>query len=318
MPSAMNILLLHGGESSEREISLKSGNAVAKALQLKGHKVTLCDTKTQKLTTYWLQSFDIVFVCLHGGSGENGAIQQILEKAHVPFTSCGSISANLTMSKWDTKVRLQQSSLPVPMGKMISRDLLLKEVEAELTNTQLPLVIKPDHQGSSYGVSLVTEQSQILPAIKLARQYDHEVLVEQAVLGAEWTVGVIDRQAFPPLKITSTSVLFDYQAKYTSEQTRYEFAQAGEQSLATRLQEIAVKACQATSTRGIVRVDFRLDTLGQPFILEINSVPGMTDHSLVPKAASALGWDMSRLCEEALKSAWNHHQALEEYQTLTA
>ena len=179
----LNILVLQGGASAEREISLKSGKCICEALKFVGHRVTTYDPELQLPSPYWLQQFDCAFIALHGGDGEDGTIQAMLEKACIPFTGCSSETAALTMNKWQTKVRLNEAKLPVPFGVLFFNSSKEAQIIKEVSQLTFPLIVKPNQQGSSLGITLIHNLDELLPAFQHALNFDSEVLIEQAKLG---------------------------------------------------------------------------------------------------------------------------------------
>jgi D-alanine-D-alanine ligase len=320
--SPLRIVVLLGGPSAEREVSLRSGTAVAAALAARGHCVTRLDpaaavaqatnaTSDVRLDqSVWAirdfdwQGVDVAYNALHGTFGEDGQIQLILESLGIAYTGAGVAASRVGFSKRETKERLLATGLPTPEG--YSCDAATTEAEAVELATSLgfPVVLKPDRQGSSIGVSIVPDAARLPAAIELCQRYGPAWLIERFVAGTEWTVPVWDDEALPAIQIVPAAGFYDYEAKYHSNDTQYRIDPAETaRSWKLELQALAVRAAAAIGCAGLSRVDFRVSTSGEPFILEINTSPGMTDHSLVPKAAAYAGWSLGALCEEDCRRA---------------
>ncbi len=295
--SPLSIAVLLGGQSAERKISLQSGNAVAEALRQKGHKVGLIDPASQQLESVDWSQFNIAFSALHGTFGEDGGAQEILERVGIPFTGSDSETSRLAFSKSAAKERFLQHSVSTPSYTLIHETDGLERIHEHARRIGYPIVIKPDAQGSSIGVSMVRAPEQLEAALSQCFYFESFGLMERLIDGTEWTLGMIDDDPLPLIRIETARGFYDYQAKYEDEGTQYLFEYGVEESVLQRLAETGAAACRALGTRGIARVDMRLDQFGQPFVLEVNTIPGMTDHSLVPKAAARLGFDMGQLCE---------------------
>lgn len=291
----LRVAVLLGGDSAERAVSLDSGQAVAEALRAKNHRVTLVDPATQPLEDFAWSTVDVAFLALHGTFGEDGQAQAILECARVPFTGSGSDASRLAFSKSAAKERFALHQIATPNYLLIHETDSLEQIERAASQLQFPLVAKPDAQGSSIGVSIINNAAELDAGIKCCFEHQGFGLLEQAITGPEWTVGVIDSDPLPPICIGTNRVFYDYEAKYNADDTQYQFEAAPE--LKARLQETAIQACQVLGTQGVARVDIMLDKHQQPFVLEVNTIPGMTSHSLIPKAAAEIGLDMSQLCE---------------------
>lgn len=297
----LRICVLAGGPSAEREISLQSGDAVCQALRATGHTVTEIDPSPGRFDPQMLAGCDVAFVCLHGTFGEDGAIQRLLDATGIPYTGSSAETSRIAFSKSLSKQRFVDAGVSTPAWEFLTQrpsTIALNAMQSRLT---FPVVVKPDKQGSSLGVTLVRNRSELGPAIDIAMEFGDEVLVETAVLGPEWTVSLLDRDVLPPIQISTDRPFFDFHAKYVDDHTRYGFHSEGSPST---LYETARNACDALETTGIARVDIRFDEHATPWVLEVNTIPGMTSHSLVPKAAARLGWTMQELCERAIESAF--------------
>lgn len=297
----LRVALLLGGDSAEREISLASGAGVAAALQKAGHLVVAIDPASHELPSIDWQSFDVCFIALHGGAGEDGRVQRQLEQLGVPYTGSGPAASELAMSKSASKERFLQAGVPTPAYQMFSTNDSPLRIANIVAALGYPAIIKPESQGSSLGVSCVQSVSQLEDALAECAQYDRFGLAERFIRGREFTVAVLDRQALPVLEIISPQGLFTYESKYQSQRTEYRFDCELPPGLDAYMQDTAVAAAAALGTAGLVRVDLMLDTADQPWVLEVNTVPGMTERSLAPKAAARAGIDMTSLCDQLVR-----------------
>ena len=296
------VAVLFGGVSAEREVSLKSGARVLEALQSQGIDAHAFDPATQNLNE--LAQFDRAFVILHGRHGEDGTIQGALELMRIPYTGSGVMASALAMDKWRTKLLWQAIALPVPEFVMLDAASDFAAVEKRLG---LPLFVKPVSEGSSIGVSIVRRAGDLPVAYAQAAQHDSLVMAEQAVLGGEYTVVILGdgdaRRALPIIKIEPATEFYDYDAKYLRDDTLYRCPCGLSSAQEAQLQTDALEAFRVLGCRGWGRVDFLLDTEGKAFFLEANTLPGMTDHSLVPMAARAAGISFEQLAMRILASA---------------
>jgi D-alanine-D-alanine ligase len=299
------VALLAGGDSDERAVSLQSGAAVQAALSSRGHQVIHLDPAEVDLTGVDWSQFDVAFLALHGRFGEDGQVQQLLEEAGIPYTGSDAAASRLAFSKSAAKERFVQFGVPTPPYVLIHYADDNARIERMVDLVGYPLVVKPDAQGSSLGVSIVREPGELSAALRRCFDYDSFGVVEQAILGSEWTVGLLDDLVLPPLRIETPREFFDYQAKYNADDTRYFFESSSSPAAPKQpgcLSDIALDACRSLGVTGLSRVDLRVDHAGQPWVLEVNTIPGMTDHSLVPKAAAHAGIDFAELCERAVKT----------------
>ncbi len=249
----------------------------------------------------------MAFIALHGKFGEDGQVQQILEEAPaIPYTGSGVAAARLAFSKSASKERFTQQELPTAPYVLIHESDTPHRILKLAAQIGYPLVVKPDTQGSSLGVSIVRSAVDLPAALARCFHYDTFGLLEQALVGSEWTVGVLDDRALPPIQIETGRAFFDYAAKYEDEATRYRFNSDVSTEEIERVVETARSACAAVGTCGLARVDLIVDQSGVPQVLEVNTVPGLTDHSLVPKAAAHAGLGFAELCQECLQSALRH------------
>ncbi|MBS0262299.1 MAG: D-alanine--D-alanine ligase [Planctomycetes bacterium] len=302
----LRVALLMGGPSAEREISLQSGAAVSRALESLGHVVRQVDPLHVNLNEFPWDQFDVAFIALHGTFGEDGEVQQILERALIPYTGSGVAASRLAISKSASKERFIQSQIATAPYVLIHDTDARARIEQLADQLGYPLVVKPDAQGSSLGVTIVQQKAQLAEALDRCFQLDHFGLMERAIRGAEWTVGLLDERVFPPIRIATKRAFFDYAAKYQDDETQHLFDSDVSAGQLDRIIQTARGACTAVGTCGLVRVDLIVDENGCPIVLEVNTVPGLTDHSLVPKAAARLGWTMAELCQACLSSAMQH------------
>jgi D-alanine-D-alanine ligase len=303
----LRVAVLCGGTSAERVISLKSGAAVSRALAGLGHSVHEVDPALVDPAKYDWTRFDAAFIALHGKFGEDGQIQQVLEDAHLPYTGSGVPASRLAFSKSASKERFAQHGVPTAPYVLIHESDTPHRIMQQASQLGFPLVAKPDTQGSSLGVSIVRAADDLPAALARCFHYDAFGLLEQALVGREWTVGMLDERALPPIEIKTDRALFDFDAKYEDSATRYLFDSDVPVELVERIVQTARNACAALGTCGLARVDLIVDQSGTPQVLEVNTVPGLTDHSLVPKAAAHTGLGFADLCQECLKSALREH-----------
>ncbi len=292
----LRIAVLAGGDSAERKISLQSGAACASALEAAGHSVVTVDPAIENLDRFDWSQIDVAFLALHGTFGEDGGVQQILERRGVVFTGSRAEASRLAFSKSAAKERFILERVPTPSSFVIHESDSLEEIAARADRLGYPLVVKPDAQGSSIGVTVVRASESLTDAVSQCFYFDAYGLLETAVAGEEWTLGVIDDQPLPLIRIGTNHSFFDYEAKYEDDATQYEFVDDLDPIIRDRLTETGLAACHALGTSGVARVDLILDESGQPTVLEVNTIPGMTDHSLVPKAAAWIGLSMTDLC----------------------
>ncbi len=307
----MKVAVLMGGMSSEREVSLRSGRAVADALRKLGHEVREVDLgEDAVLSLHGLKGWaDVAFVCLHGRWGEDGTVQGTLELLGIPYTGSGVLASSLAMSKSTAKEVLAAKGVPVPRGVTGrvegdggNRETLLEEVEREVG---YPCIVKPDREGSTVGTVVANDREELARGLEEASLYDEMVVVEEFIRGRELTVGILGLhpRPLPVLEVIPSHRIYDYQCKYTPGRTRYLVPAPLPGEVAARLQELALRAHRALGCEGISRVDFILDGEGRAFCLEVNTIPGMTELSLVPKAAQAAGLGFEEVVAEVLSSA---------------
>ena len=296
-----------GGYSSEREISLRSGQAVADALSQEGHRVLPLDITTNDVAGIIRQiqvvPLDIAFIALHGRLGEDGVIQGILEKLEIPYTGSGVKASQMAFNKILTQKALKSAGLPVAAHYCITdgRTVDFKTAWGHIKST--PLVVKPACEGSSIGVHIVRHPSEWEPAFKNALGYGPQIIIEQFIKGREFTAGIFDREALPLVEICPKSNFFSFSAKYQKGATQYVCPAEIPESLSRKIKELSMKAVEVLGCEGFARVDVRVDADQQPFILEVNTIPGFTETSLFPKAAREAGYSFVQVCEKLLNLA---------------
>ena len=284
------IAVLMGGYSTEREISLMSGKAVYKALLKNNVECFPFDLTEDNLDKLWIKEFDKAFIVLHGRGGEDGYIQSLLDKRKILFTGSGVEASNLCMNKAHTKdiwlkhELLLSPSIVATQGKPI-----------DPIDFPLPWAVKPTMEGSSIGITKVENKNELDTALELAWQYNNEALIEHWIEGDEYTVAILGNQALPSIKIMSDHDFYDYDSKYFSNKTEYLCPSDLSEQQEKNIRTIAMKAFNLTGASDWGRVDFILDKNKNPYLLEINTVPGMTSHSLVPMAAKAAGMNFEQL-----------------------
>ena len=287
------VAVLMGGDSAEREISLLSGSAVLDSLLRSKVDATAIDFKSKDVFADLLGSdFDRVLIMLHGRKGEDGKVQGALELMNIPYTGSGVLASALSMDKLRTKQLWQGAGLPTPPFKILREGFDSEQVVAKLG---LPIMIKPAHEGSSIGMSKVNRLEELLPAWQQAREYDEVILAESWITGAEYTASILGHEALPLIKLETDKDFYDYDAKYVSDDTQYICPCGLDSAKESELQAMALEAFDALDSTGWGRVDFMLDEDGNPWLLESNTLPGMTDHSLVPMSAKQAGINFAEL-----------------------
>ena len=296
------VAVLLGGNSAEREVSLRSGRAILNALLDQGVDAVAVDPLHNDLSELKKQGFERVFIALHGRGGEDGSIQGFLSTLQIPFTGSDLLSSAITMDKSKTKQIWQSYQLPTANYQIIVKDDF-DPVQAEdiLTSLSGTVMVKPVNEGSSLGMAKVENAAQLIDALSDAFKFDNKVLLESWITGQEFTVTMLNGQALPAIRMQTENSFYDYQAKYQSVETLY-FCPCGlaPEKLA-ELNQLAIKAFTAVGCSGWGRVDCMLDEQGNWYLLEVNTVPGMTETSLVPKAAKQAGYDFEQLVFEILK-----------------
>jgi D-alanine-D-alanine ligase len=330
----MKVAVLMGGTTSEREISLRTGRGMAQALRRLGHQVVSVDAADGRLLTAGeeeragpsadalvsaspatlvsaaaLREADVVLIALHGGAGENGTLQALLELAGKPYTGSGVMASALAMNKAMSKRIFEQAGVPTPPWLLVAMDgltaALLKtgDIPPAVEDLGLPLVVKPNEEGSTVGLTILEEWAGMVTALDEAARFGHEVLLERYVEGRELTVAVVGEQALPIVEIRPRSGFYDYESKYTAGRSDYFCPADLPEPLAEEVRELGLKASRVLDCRGVTRVDFRLDAQDRAWCLEVNTIPGMTATSLVPMAARAAGMSYEQVVQRMLDLA---------------
>ncbi|MGB5624845.1 MAG: D-alanine--D-alanine ligase [Woeseiaceae bacterium] len=300
------VAVMLGGHSSERAVSLDTGNAVLKALQSSGVDAHAWDPADKNLSQFASAGFDRVWIALHGPGGEDGALQGALQWLDIPYTGSGVMASALAMDKVRSKHLFRACGIPTPDYAVVQ-----SPADAAVAAEQLgfPLIIKPSGQGSSVGMSKIFERAELNDAVDVALQYDSTALLECCITGDEFTVAVLQGQALPSIRIVTPRVFYDYRAKYESDRTQY-ICRGTASDVEERLYaDLALEAFTELGCSGWGRVDFMADDDGQPLVLEVNTVPGMTGHSLVPMAAKKDGIDFEALCWRILETSFRMSEA---------
>jgi D-alanine-D-alanine ligase len=287
------VAVLMGGDSAEREISLRSGSAVLEALQSAGVDAHGLDPAAPGfLRELGDGGYDRVFIALHGRGGEDGVMQGLLDVLGLPYTGSGVLGSALAMDKLRTKQVWQAAGVPTPGFVQLRGEPDLDAVPAALG---YPVIVKPAHEGSSIGIGKADSDASLREAWQQARRYDDEVFAEQWVTGGEYTCGILDGEALPLIRLETPNAFYDYEAKYEADTTRYLLPCGLDADTERSLQAASLAAFRGVGGSGWGRVDFMLDDRGQPWFIEVNTVPGLTDHSLVPMAARAAGTEFTAL-----------------------
>ena len=297
------VAVLLGGRSAEREISLRSGAMILQALLARGVDAHAFDTGLRGLDELMAERFDRVFVALHGRFGEDGTVQGALELMGLPYTGSGVMASALAMDKWRTKLVWQSLGISTPAHALLDADSDWAGVVAELG---LPIMVKPACEGSSIGISKVTSIEQLQGAYAAAARHDSVVLAERFIEGEEFTAAILGEEALPLIRLETPRVFYDYEAKYHANDTRYLIPCGLSVERERTLQALALSAFRAVGAQAWGRVDLMVDKTGQAYCLEVNTVPGMTDHSLVPMAARAAGIAFDQLVLRILGAARVH------------
>ena len=325
----MKIVVLKGGISSEREISLVSGSIIAEALRVNGHKVVELDTilpieqlhikikitedhlengnlNLLKLLQHsTLQRCDFIFNALHGGEGENGEVQSLLLMHNFKFNGSDSTGCAIAMDKIISKLIFERYNIPTPKWEHFNRgkEETIDEMIIEIVkNLKFPVVVKPANEGSTVGLSVVYEKNQLKKALKLSLKYCKEILVEEFIPGRELTVAILDKTALPIVEIIPKHEIYDYECKYSDGMCQYNTPADIEPELTKQIQKLSYIGFKALKCSGYARMDLRLSDDNKPYFLELNTLPGMTSHSLVPKAAKAAGIEFSDLLEKIIET----------------
>ena len=296
------IAVLLGGTSAEREVSLNSGTAVLNALRKQGYDAYPIDPKTFPVATLKEQGFDRVFNILHGRGGEDGTMQGLLEQIGIPYTGCGVMASALTMDKMRTKMLWKAFGLPVAEMEIVTvENRATLNPEVVVKKLGLPLMVKPSLEGSSVGLTKVKTMDELESAVDFALKFDRTVLIEEWLAGDEFTVPVLDGEVLPSIKIVPEGEFYDYDAKYISDNTQY-FCPAGlSDAREQELRRLVKQAYDVVGCRGWSRIDVMADAEGKFRLVEVNTNPGMTSHSLFPKSAATVGYSFEQLVEKILE-----------------
>jgi D-alanine-D-alanine ligase len=294
------VAVLLGGKSAEREVSLKSGGMVLKALKSRGIDAHPFDPAERGFEALVNERFKRAFIALHGRFGEDGTVQGILEWLGIPYTGSGVLASALAMDKLRTKRIWAAEKLPTPNYQLLAGDTNFRIVARKLG---LPIMVKPASEGSSIGMTKVRAAGDLEESYALAVNYDRVVIAEEFIEGVELTCGILGREALPLIRLETPRDFYDYEAKYIADDTRYIVPSGLPAKKERELQELCLQAFVTLGCEGWGRVDLMLNQRGRPFLLEVNTAPGMTDHSLVPMAARAVGLSYEELCVKILAAA---------------
>ena len=286
------VAVLFGGKSAEREVSLKSGQACLQALLDGGVNAFGIDVGDDLLQVLLAEKIDRAFIILHGRGGEDGSMQGLLECLGIPYTGSGILASALAMDKLRTKQVWTSLGIATPLHAVLASEQDCISAAGELG---FPLIVKPAHEGSSIGMAKVTSVDELIVAWKAASTYDSQVLVEQWIKGPEFTVATLRGQVLPPIALGTPHTFYDYDAKYIANDTQYRIPCGLDAAREAELVDLTARACAAVGISGWGRVDVMQDEQGRFWLLEVNTAPGMTDHSLVPMAARAAGLDFQQL-----------------------
>lgn len=307
----MKTLVLMGGMSAEREVSLKTGEAVAAGLVKAGHEVLKYDLSVEAgrdiksfVASSQLDAAEVVFLALHGGEGEDGRIQALLDLVGKVYTGSGVLASALCMDKTFSKMVFERHGIPTPAWFEAPGPAALAEAGDNMASIGgYPVVVKPVDQGSTIGISIVEEAGALEPAISLARKYSDRLIFERYIPGRELSVAIVGDEVFPVIEVVPEDGFYDYERKYTKGKSSYHCPADIDDAVSNRISREAFAAYRALGCEGFARVDLRLSEHGSPFFLEINTIPGMTETSLVPMAAAQGGYSFSELVDTIVKEA---------------
>ncbi len=313
------IVVLMGGISPEREISLQSGKAVANALTKTNSnviKIIVNDDMVNELDNY---KIDIAFIALHGYFGEDGGIQEILESKGIFYTGSGISASRLAMNKVESKDVFRKNNIPTPDYFKASTEQSMSEITINIKNLKLPVITKPVSNGSSIGISIIKEYTGIIDAIEHTGRYSKDILIEECIEGRELAVSILDDKALPVIEIKTPTVFYDYDAKYKSNNTQYIILESSDETseralshaVYERVQELAVRAHNSLDCRNFSRVDMILSKDDEIYVLEVNTIPGFTERSLLPKAAAAANISFVELCNTIVNTTYSPEQILQ-------
>lgn len=300
--------VLMGGMSSEREVSLRSGSAVFDALKKRGYNAVAVDAASNICEVLKKEKIDIAFLVLHGGWGEDGSIQGLLEVMGIPYTGSDVISSAIAMNKAASKKIFLYHRIPAPSFTVVSENSETLNSKLSTINFEMPWVVKPVCEGSSVGVSIVRDKGQIESALKTGFSCGNEIIIEKYIEGKEVHIGILNDRALGGVEVKTSFEFYSYEAKYTAGLTEYILPPPIEEAVYMKAKDVALSANRALGCSGATRVDLRIDNDGNPYVLEVNTLPGMTETSLLPKIAKEAGFDFPALVEEILKGAIEREQ----------
>jgi D-alanine-D-alanine ligase len=300
--------VLMGGRSAEREVSLRSGNAVFTALKGLGYDAVAIDTDSEICEALRKEKVKIAFITLHGGDGENGAVQGMLEVLGIPYTGSGVLASALAMDKEASKKIFLCHNIPVPPFVVLKA----KSIDSSHVDFLMPWVVKPATEGSSIGVSIIKDEREIKPAVEKAFSLGNRVIIEKYIEGKEVHIGILNDRVLGGVEVRPSLEFYSYEAKYHAGLTEYILPPEINSETYERAKETALSAHIALGCRGATRVDLRIDGEGNPYVLEVNTIPGMTETSLLPKIAGLAGLDFPALIEEMFRSVLDESKEKEE------
>lgn len=302
-PNENHIVVLMGGVSSERDISMRSGREVSDALRRTGYRVRDIVVDDPEIDRLDGQGVDAAFIALHGTFGEDGAVQALLEERGIPYTGSGVTASRLAIDKIASKIEFGIAQLATPDYVDITRCSGEADLFEAVHSIGAPVVVKPARDGSSLGVRIVSDMNELNRAIHYAGEYGDEIVIERYIDGREFTVGILMDEALPVIEVKPASGFYNYSSKYRDKQTQYITDIDLERSVYDEIQRLALSAHRALGCKDISRVDIILNDLGHPYILEVNTIPGFTKRSLFPKAAETAGIDFDSLCDVITRQA---------------
>lgn len=294
----LNITVLLGGLSAEREISLLTGKAAAKALRSIGHTITEFDPKDAGTSWKLPEKTDVIFLALHGTYGEDGTVQQHLESLGIPYTGCGVEASRTAFDKVLSKRKFVEAEIPTPRFEVLNSNNKIFPL-----SWQLPVVLKPVRQGSSVGLFFINDLIEFEPSVNEVLRFDTDVLMEEKITGRESTVGILADECLPIIEIRPKEGSYDYHNKYTKGATEYLCPAPFDQKVTEKIQQVAFSAYHVLGCRDYARVDVMIDNKNNPYVLEVNTLPGLTETSLLPKAAAAAGISYEMLCQKMIDIA---------------
>lgn len=292
--------VLMGGISAEREISLKSGEMIYRALVAANIDAVKIDWQDDLEHALASETFDRIFIALHGRGGEDGQVQGLLGLKNIPYTGSGVLGSSLAMDKIRSKQIWDSCGLPTPSFWSVDSHINFDPQDVQ----KFPVMVKPAREGSSIGITKVVVAHDLLPAVELAQRYDEQVIIEEFVKGNEYTLSILANQALPIIRLETPHEFYDYEAKYLADSTSYHCPAGLSETLEKECAELGLRAFRALGAHGWGRIDFIIDEDSRPQLIEANTVPGMTDHSLVPMAAAVAGIDFQNLVMNILKSSF--------------